>query len=106
MSTPVSGMASKPVIPSSLTPVVPQNLAENKELTGAQVQFLSQQGFLTLDAITTREEIREIRSALQELFDKKAGENEGANLDFVAGDHPEAPKTAPPIINAGNSFSK
>ena len=106
MSTPVSGMASKPVTPASLTPVVPQNLAENKELTSAQVQFLSQQGFLTLDALTTTDEIREIRSALQELFDKKAGENEGANLDFVAGDHPEAPKTAPQIINPVNYYPK
>ena len=102
MSTPVSGMAAKPVIPPSPTPVVPQSLADNRELTAAQVQFLSQQGFLTLEALTTREEIREIRSALQELFDKKAGENEGANLDFVAGDHPEAPKTAPQIINPVN----
>jgi hypothetical protein len=106
MSTPGSNLtASLSTAPNSALDEV-QPLAETKELTAAQVQLLSAQGFLSLDPLTTQEETREIRNVLQELFDKHAGENEGANLDFVAGDHPEAPKTAPQIINPVNYYPK
>ncbi len=106
MSTPVSGLLAKRVQNLQPVPEVIQTLSDNKQLTAPQVQLLKTQGFLSLDAVTTQEEIREIRAALKELFDKKAGENEGANLDFVAGDHPEAPKTAPQIINPANYYPK
>jgi ectoine hydroxylase-related dioxygenase (phytanoyl-CoA dioxygenase family) len=106
MSTPASGLGAKQGAHLDFPSVVPETLAENKELAAAQVQLLKEQGFLTLSALTTPDEVWEIRKALQELFDKKAGENEGANLDFVAGDHPEAPKTAPQIINPVNYYPK
>jgi hypothetical protein len=106
MSTPASSLAAKRAAGSDPSTSVAQTLAENSSLTAAQVQLLDAQGFLSLNPIATPIEIQEIRAALQELFDKKAGENEGANLDFVAGDHPEAPKTAPQIINPANYYPK
>ncbi len=106
MSTPGPRLEAKPAAEINPIPEAIKTLAENKELTAAQVQSLHAQGFLSLDAITTQQEIREIRIALQELFDKKAGENEGANLDFVAGDHEHAPKTAPQIINPVNYYPR
>jgi len=106
MSTPASGLAAKQLSDPSPSPEPIQSLAENSQMTAAQVQLLNSQGFLSLNPIATPQEIQEIRAALQDLFDKKAGENEGANLDFVAGDHPEAPKTAPQIINPVNYYPK
>jgi Phytanoyl-CoA dioxygenase (PhyH) len=106
MSTPGSGLAAQRAADSNLASERAQILTDKMELTAAQIQLLNAQGFLSLNAVTTPEEVREIRIALQELFDRRAGENEGANLDFVAGDHPEAPKTAPQIINPANYYPK
>ncbi len=106
MSTPGSRLDAKPAEEPVSSTEVAQNLAQNSELTAAQVQRLNAQGFLSLNPIATPQEIQMIRAALQELFDKHAGENEGANLDFVAGDDSEAPKTAPQIINPANYYPK
>jgi hypothetical protein len=106
MSTPASGLTTNRSSDMRFAAAVPQSLADNKELTAGQVQLLNEQGFLTLSAITTPEEAREIRTALQHLFDSGAGDKEGANYDFVAGDHPEAPKTAPQIVNPVNYYPK
>lgn len=106
MSTPISGLAPRRATDLSPAPEVIHMLPESKQLTVPQIELLNATGFLSLDGITTREEIREIRAALQLLFDKRAGEKEGANLDFVAGDHDHAPKTAPQIINPANYYPK
>ena len=79
---------------------------ENGALTAAQTQFLDEQGYLSVNAITTPEEAREIRAILQELFDRRAGANEGANVDLVAGEDPQTPKTAPQILNPSNYNAK
>lgn len=106
MSTPGPGLAAKLAADRDPSIVEAQALAENSALTRAQVQLLDANGFLSLNPIATPQEIQSIRAALQELFDKNAGVNEGANLDFVAGDHPEALKTAPQIINPVNYYPK
>ncbi|MFZ3217915.1 MAG: phytanoyl-CoA dioxygenase family protein [Candidatus Acidiferrales bacterium] len=106
MSTPVPGLAVNQTADAHPAAAAIQALAQDVQLTAAQIQLLNTQGFLTLNPITTPEEAGEIRNALQELFDKRAGENEGANHDFVAGDHPEAPKTAPQIINPVNYYPR
>ena len=106
MSTPGPGLAAKLAADRDPSIVEAQALAENSALTPAQVQLLDANGFLSLNPIATPQEIQSIRAALQELFDKNAGVNEGANLDFVAGDHPEALKTAPQIINPVNYYPK
>jgi ectoine hydroxylase-related dioxygenase (phytanoyl-CoA dioxygenase family) len=106
MSTPGSGLASKMAMSPGPTIVGTQALASGQELSKDQIRLLNEQGYLSLSAITSTEEVAEIRMALQQLFDKKAGENEGANLDFVAGDDPEAPRTAPQILNPANYSPK
>jgi ectoine hydroxylase-related dioxygenase (phytanoyl-CoA dioxygenase family) len=106
MSTPGSGLASKRAMSPGPTVVGTQALASGQELSKDQIRLLNEQGYLSLSAITSADEVAEIRMALQELFDKKAGENEGANLDFVAGDDPEAPRTAPQILNPANYSPK
>lgn len=106
MSSPGSGLAPKKAMASGPTVVGTQTLANSQGLSANQIQQLNEQGYLSLSAITSAEEVAEIRMALQELFDKKAGENEGANLDFVAGDDPNAPRTAPQILNPANYSPK
>ena len=106
MSKRVQCLTKKPISDAAVAPEENHAVANSAGVTAEQVQLLGERGFLTLNALTTAEEAREIRVTLLELFDKKAGEKEGANLDFVAGDHPEAPKTAPQILNPSNHSAK
>jgi hypothetical protein len=106
MSKRVQCLTKKPISDAAVAPEENHAVANSAGVTAEQVQLLGERGFLTLNALTTAEEAREIRATLLELFDNKAGENEGANLDFVAGDHAETPKTAPQILNPSNHSPK
>jgi len=50
-----------------------------------QIRFFNENGYLRLERLTTPEEAQQIRAALKELFEKRAGEKEGAFADLVAG---------------------
>jgi ectoine hydroxylase-related dioxygenase (phytanoyl-CoA dioxygenase family) len=106
MSTPGPGLAAQQTTDDRRDGGQLEIVNDNMELSDTQLGILNEKGYLSLRAITTPEEVQEIRAALQGLFDKGAGENEGANHDFVAGDHPETPKTAPQIINPVNYYPK
>jgi ectoine hydroxylase-related dioxygenase (phytanoyl-CoA dioxygenase family) len=53
-------------------------------LTAEQLQFYEANGFACLDQIASREEVLTIRSILEDLFRKRAGEKEGALFDTLA----------------------
>jgi ectoine hydroxylase-related dioxygenase (phytanoyl-CoA dioxygenase family) len=75
-------------------------------LTEAQVRFFEEQGYLSVDVLTTLEEGREIRQSLERLFVNKVGEKEGAFGDLVAGaDHGDE-MSSPQIMNPSNYIPK
>jgi ectoine hydroxylase-related dioxygenase (phytanoyl-CoA dioxygenase family) len=80
---------------------------ENRiELTREQIEFFNEQGYLSLEALTTPEEVAEIKAALEEMFARRVGEKEGAFLDLVAGaDEPEE-MSSPQIFNPSNYNAK
>jgi len=60
--------------------------AEPLRLTCEQVRRFDEQGFLSLECLTTSEEVLQIKSILQGLFDRRAGENEGAYGELIRSD--------------------
>jgi ectoine hydroxylase-related dioxygenase (phytanoyl-CoA dioxygenase family) len=82
------------------------NPSIHMQLDDAQIQFFRDNGYLRLEALTTQQEVLEIRAALQQLFEKRAGEKEGAFADLVAGaDHPNI-MSSPQILNPVNYVPK
>ncbi|HUO17273.1 MAG TPA: phytanoyl-CoA dioxygenase family protein [Verrucomicrobiae bacterium] len=75
--------------------------AGDLHLDEARVQSFRDAGFLRLEALTTAEEIAEIRAALEPLFEKHAGEKEGAFADQVAGSEAKV-MSSPQILNPVN----
>jgi ectoine hydroxylase-related dioxygenase (phytanoyl-CoA dioxygenase family) len=71
-------------------------------LTSEQVAFFQNQGYLALDRLAPPKEIVELRAKIKDLFDRKVGENEGAQEDFLAGEKHGVKKTAPQIMNPVN----
>jgi ectoine hydroxylase-related dioxygenase (phytanoyl-CoA dioxygenase family) len=74
-------------------------------LSDAQVTFFKEQGYLSVDRVTTDEDVAEIRGVLEELFEKKAGHSQGAYFNF-AGDEkdknaPNLPQIMAPVNFAG-----
>ncbi|HEY2119659.1 MAG TPA: phytanoyl-CoA dioxygenase family protein [Candidatus Acidoferrum sp.] len=75
-------------------------------LDDAQIQFFKDEGYLRIDSLTTPEEVQEIRRWLENLFETKAGEKEGAFADLVAGaDHADE-MSSPQILNPVNYVPK
>ncbi len=76
------------------------------ELSREQVEFFNEQGYLSLNALTTPEEVAEIKAELEQMFAKRAGENEGAFLDLVAGEDHKDDMSSPQIFNPANYSAK
>ena len=77
MSTQVSRLAAKLAADRDPSTVLTQTLAENSELTAAQVQLLNAQGFLSLNPIATPQEIHVIRTALPDLSTSTPAKTKG-----------------------------
>ena len=75
-------------------------------LDGSQAQFFRENGYLRLETLTNAEEAQWIRTALEGLFNKRAGEKEGAFADLVAGANPAAQMSSPQILNPVNYVPK
>ncbi len=82
-----------------------ESAGKTVELTGEQIKFYEEQGYLCLNALTSAEEVAEIKGLLEEMFAKKAGEKEGAFLDLVAADG-KAQMSSPQIFNPNNYSSR
>ena len=90
-----------------LAPNTPRDAAvPHVKLDEAQVQFYSDNGYLRLEGLADQREVDAIRGTLQQLFEKRAGEKEGAFADLVAGaDHPTV-LSSPQILNPVNYVPK
>jgi ectoine hydroxylase-related dioxygenase (phytanoyl-CoA dioxygenase family) len=75
------------------------NSANMLQLTTSQIQFFTDHGYLTLDALADVEEVQEIRTTLERLFRERAGENEGAYGDLIAGKGQLTEENSPQILN-------
>lgn len=71
-------------------------------LTTEQVQFFKDQGYLTLQALAEPEEVSQMRAIFQELFQEKAGENEGAYGEMIRTSHEEQEPNSPQLLNPVN----
>jgi ectoine hydroxylase-related dioxygenase (phytanoyl-CoA dioxygenase family) len=75
---------------------------DDPRLRDAEVEFFREQGFLSIPALTTPEDVAKIRTTLEELFRMRKGEKEGAYTDLIeSADHTDA-ITAPQILNPVN----
>lgn len=68
-------------------------------LTEAQIAFYHENGYLAIDAITTPEEIAKLRVVYDQLFDRKAGREEGNQFDLAGTDEEGKAATLPQILN-------
>jgi hypothetical protein len=71
-------------------------------LTDSEVQSFSTDGFLTLKQLVAPGELQLLRQTLENLFETRAGENEGAQLDLLAPSGPGSARTSPQITNPAN----
>jgi ectoine hydroxylase-related dioxygenase (phytanoyl-CoA dioxygenase family) len=68
-------------------------------LTADQIAFFQREGFLTIPAITTAEEVEKLRGIYDHLFDIKAGRQEGNHLDLSTPDEDDQAAALPQILN-------
>ncbi|MBM3261994.1 MAG: phytanoyl-CoA dioxygenase family protein [candidate division Zixibacteria bacterium] len=64
-----------------------------------QVAFFHANGFLSIDRITTDEEIERIRSTYDEMFARRAGREEGMEFDLAGTDEEDVVATLPQILD-------
>ncbi len=76
--------------------------ASNVTLTPEQIASFHEQGFLVLPAVTSQEEVADLRQVFDRLFASKAGRKEGAQFDMVGHDDDDAAPALPQIINPVN----
>ncbi|HEX4125768.1 MAG TPA: phytanoyl-CoA dioxygenase family protein [Tepidisphaeraceae bacterium] len=68
-------------------------------LTQAQIDFYHEQGYLSLPAITSAEEIDWLREIYDRLFASRAGRENGDQFDLGGTDEEGKPATLPQILN-------
>ena len=68
-------------------------------LTPDQIAFYHREGYLTLPAITTAEEVAGLRATYDRLFDTQAGRAEGDHLDLSGADEDGAAPKLPQILH-------
>ncbi|MEM7533691.1 MAG: phytanoyl-CoA dioxygenase family protein [Chloroflexota bacterium] len=67
-------------------------------LTQEQIDFYHREGYLTLPAITTADEITKIRDIYDRLFAERAGRAEGNQFDLAGADAEDERATLPQIL--------
>ena len=60
------------------------------QLTQAQIDFYHREGYLTLPALTTPEELQEIGAIYDRLFAERVGRDEGNQFDLAGTDEDDA----------------
>lgn len=75
---------------------------DGHDLTSEQVRLFDEQGYLSVESLTTPEEILQIKGIIQELFDRRAGENEGAYGELIDGDEQHTMVNSPQLLNPVN----
>jgi ectoine hydroxylase-related dioxygenase (phytanoyl-CoA dioxygenase family) len=75
-------------------------------LSEAQVASFKKFGYLAVDKITTDEDVADIRNVLQELFERKAGHDQGAYFNFAGNEKDEKAPNLPQIVSPINFASR
>jgi ectoine hydroxylase-related dioxygenase (phytanoyl-CoA dioxygenase family) len=73
----------------------------NVILTEEQIGFFWQHGYLTLEQISTPEEIEMMRQSYDRIFNEKAGREEGNQYDLAGTDEDGKQASLPQILNPG-----
>ncbi|MEZ4621489.1 MAG: phytanoyl-CoA dioxygenase family protein [Caldilineaceae bacterium] len=68
-------------------------------LSKSQIDFFHREGYLTLHALTTVEEVVQLQAIYDRLFAVKAGRAEGDHLDLVTTDEDDQVPVLPQILN-------
>ncbi len=68
-------------------------------LTSDQIEFYHREGYLSLPAITTPEEVAGLRDIYDRLFATEAGRADGNHLDLSSTDDDDQPHNLPQILN-------
>jgi len=68
-------------------------------LTEEQIASYRENGFLSIDAITTPEEIERLRGVYDRLFEQKAGREDGNQFDLAGADEEGKAAALPQILN-------
>lgn len=63
-----------------------------RALAAHEIEFFGQNGFLTLDRITTDDELVTLRAIYDRLFDERAGWDEGAQFDLGGNEQGQRPR--------------
>jgi ectoine hydroxylase-related dioxygenase (phytanoyl-CoA dioxygenase family) len=81
----------------------PQPLkTDTVRLTPEQIHLFDIHGHLSIESITTVEEILEIKAIIEKLFEDRTGENEGAYSELIGGDSRSSEVNSPQILNLVN----
>ncbi|MEZ4664829.1 MAG: phytanoyl-CoA dioxygenase family protein [Caldilineaceae bacterium] len=68
-------------------------------LTPEQIEFFHRNGYLTLDAITSADEVIRLQETYDRIFAARAGRAEGDHLDLVTTDEDDQESVLPQILN-------
>jgi ectoine hydroxylase-related dioxygenase (phytanoyl-CoA dioxygenase family) len=69
-------------------------------LTGEQIEFFNEQGYLRLEQISPPDEVEFLKTVYDRLFAEKAGRKQGAYFDAVSTDEDDdKPQTSPQLID-------
>ena len=68
-------------------------------LNAAQIARYHEDGFITLDEISTPSEVEQLRGIFDRLFSSKAGRERGAQFDLAGTDEDDRPAALPQILN-------
>ncbi len=73
-------------------------------LTQDQIDFFHREGYLAIDAITTKEEVQKMRVIYDALFEQKAGLKDGSHFD-LAGSNKEGAQAVLPQISGPSKYA-
>ncbi len=73
--------------------------APTSKLSQNQIDFFQREGYLMLPAITTQDEVVQIRTIYDRLFAEQAGRAEGNQFDLAGADEDDQRATLPQILN-------
>ncbi len=74
-------------------------MTAEKPLTDEQIAFFQQEGYLAIDALTTPEDVAELRVIYDRIFEQRAGRDEGNQFDLAGTDEEGRKAALPQILN-------
>jgi hypothetical protein len=77
---------------------VAEIVGELLKLTRDQKSFYAENGFLSVESVTSVQEVRRVRSIIERLMVERAGVGRGDRLDVVGDDDPAAEEKSPQLL--------